>query len=158
MIDVTIQTDVDGGYVFADLRPADATGYTITETQPVSFLDGVDTAGSLGGDATVDDVISAIPVAPGDVGIGYTFGEVEGAVVSGTVFVDASNDGVQDAGEIGVEGAAITLTGTDDLGNPVTLVTTTDVDGNWTFTGLRPSDAVGYSVTETATSRVVGRH
>ena len=31
-------------------------------------LDGIDTAGRLGGDATVNDVISAIPVAPGDNG------------------------------------------------------------------------------------------
>ena len=57
-----MQTDVDGNYVFDDLRPSDAAGYTITETQPAGLLDGIDTAGSLGGDATVNDVISGIVV------------------------------------------------------------------------------------------------
>ena len=48
VVDVTVQTDVNGDYVFTDLRPSDANGYTITETQPAGFLDGVDTVGSLG--------------------------------------------------------------------------------------------------------------
>ena len=46
-----------------DLPPSDAAGYTITETQPAGLLDGLDTAGSLGGDAAVNDVISGIVVA-----------------------------------------------------------------------------------------------
>ena len=93
-IDVTVQTDVSGDYAFTDLRPADAAGYTITETQPAGFLDGIDTAGSLGGDATVNDVISAIPVAPAMPVAGYTFGEVLAGSLAGSVFEDLNNDGV----------------------------------------------------------------
>ena len=65
------------------------------------ILDGIDAAGSLGGDATVNDVISAIPVAPGDNGTDYMFGEVLAGSLSGSVFEDVNNDGVFDAGEVG---------------------------------------------------------
>ena len=85
----------------------------------------------LGGDATVNDVISAIPVGSGDAGSGYDFGELPPATLSGSVFEDLNNDGVQDPGELGVAGVDVTLTGTDDLGNPVDITVQTDVDGNY---------------------------
>ena len=44
VVDITVQTDADGNYVFPIWRPSDATGYTITETQPAGLLDGVDAA------------------------------------------------------------------------------------------------------------------
>ena len=150
VVDVTVQTDVDGNYVFPDLRPSDAAGYTITETQPAGLLDGIDTAGSLGGDATtVNDVISGIVVAPGDAGTDYDFAELPPASLAGSVYEDLNNDGVFDAGEPGIAGVDVTLTGTDDLGNAVDVTVQTDVDGNYVFTDLRPADASGYTITET---------
>ena len=139
----------NGDYLFDGLRPSDADGYTVTESQPAGFLDGIDTAGSLGGDATVNDVVSAIPVTSGDVGVGYVFGELPGTSLSGSVFEDLNNDGVQDPGEVGVAGVDVTLTGIDDLGNVVEVTVQTDVDGTYVFVDVRPSDAVGYSITET---------
>ena len=103
----------------------------------------------LGGDATVNDVVSAIPVGSGDAGTGYDFGELPPASLSGSVFEDLNNDGVQDPGEVGVAGVDVTLTGVDDLGNPVDVTVQTDVDGNYLFPDLRPSDATGYTITET---------
>ncbi len=41
------------------------------------------------------------------------------------VWRDLNGNGVQDAGEPGVNGVTVTLTGTDALGNPVTRTTTT---------------------------------
>ena len=149
-VDVTVQTDVDGNYLFPDLRPSDATGYTITETQPAGLLDGIDTAGSLGGDATTtNDVISGIVVNPGDSGTDYDFAELPPASLSGSVYDDLNNDGVFDAGEPGIAGVDVTLTGTDDLGNPVDVTMQTDADGNYLFSDLRPSGATGYTITET---------
>lgn len=58
---------------------------------------------------------------------------------------DANGNGVQDSGEAGVPNATVKLTGTDDLGNPVELVTTTDEAGHYAFT-VRSSDANGYTV------------
>ena len=45
-----------------------------------------------------------------------------------------------DAGEVGVAGVDVTLTGTDDLGNPVDITVQTDVDGDYVFYG---SAAIG---------------
>ena len=101
------------------------TGYTITETQPAGHLDGIDTAGSLGGDATaVTDDISDIVVDPADSGTDYVFAEVPAASLAGAVFADKDNDGVFDVGEVGIAAVVISLTGTDDLGNVVSLTTT----------------------------------
>jgi hypothetical protein len=66
--------------------------------------------------------------------------------LSGIVWEDFNNDGQVDFGEKGIAGVTITLTGTDDLGNPVTLTQTTDADGTYVFLGLRPGT---YKVTET---------
>jgi hypothetical protein len=40
------------------------------------------------------------------------------------------------------------LTGTDDLGNAVSLVQTTDTTGFYQFNDLRPSNTLGYNVQE----------
>ncbi|MDH4147017.1 MAG: hypothetical protein OEY23_17810, partial [Acidimicrobiia bacterium] len=42
------------------------------------------------------------------------------------------------AGQPGIGGVTVTLTGTDDLGNEVLLETGTDPDGTYEFTSLRP--------------------
>ena len=41
------------------------------------------------------------------------------------------------------------LPGTDAFGNPVSETTTTNASGQYSFTGLNPSNAAGYTVTET---------
>ncbi len=58
--------------------------------------------------------------------------------LAGRVYVDATGDGVYTPGEPPIGGVTITLTGTDHLGNPVTLTTTTLADGTYAFTLLRP--------------------
>ncbi len=47
------------------------------------------------------------------------------------------------------------LTGTDAFGNSVSKTTTTNGSGQYSFTGLNPSNASGYTVTETPPA---GRH
>ena len=54
------------------------------------------------------------------------------------MFEDVNNDGVFDAGEPGIAGVDVTLTGTDDLGNAVDVTVQTDVNGDYAFTDLRP--------------------
>ena len=144
-VTLTTTTDINGDYSFTDLRPSDATGYTVTETQPVEYGDGPETAGSSGGDTSVNDVISGIVLDPGEDSVDNDFEETTGSL-AGTVFEDTNNDGIQDAGEVGIAGVEITLTGTDDLGNPVSLTTTTDADGNYVFDGLV---AGTYTINET---------
>lgn len=52
------------------------------------------------------------------------------------VWEDLDADGVQDAGEPGVAGFPVSLVGEDLDGNPVSLSTTTDADGKYSFTDL----------------------
>ncbi|HEX3151803.1 MAG TPA: SdrD B-like domain-containing protein [Gemmataceae bacterium] len=75
------------------------------------------------------------------------------ANLSGTVYFDANGNGQRDpnAGgafidEFGIFDVTITLQGVNDLGETVVLTTTTDHDGNYSFTGLRPGT---YSILET---------
>ena len=67
------------------------------------------------------------------------------------VWWDYNRNGVQDtfAGEpeAPVGDVRVTLTGTDDLGNPVKLETRTDDTGHYMFNNLRASNADGYTVT-----------
>jgi fimbrial isopeptide formation D2 family protein/uncharacterized repeat protein (TIGR01451 family) len=147
-INRTTQTDANGYYEFAGLRPAGAGGYTLTQTQPAGYLDGRDTIGTPGGNDGVNDVFSSINVASDTLGTENNFGELLAASVSGTVFNDRSNDGSQQAGEPGIGGVQIRLTGTDDLGNSVDVGVSTNPDGTYSIAGLRPSDASGYRLTQ----------
>lgn len=53
------------------------------------------------------------------------------------VWSDSDGDGLQTRGEPGVGGIVTRLAGTDDLGHPVSRVTTTDATGRYLFAGLR---------------------
>jgi hypothetical protein len=68
------------------------------------------------------------------------------AAINGYVYCDDDNDGVKDGGEAGLSGVTVTLSGTDDLGQTVNATATTDGNGYYEFTGLRPGS---YTVTET---------
>ncbi len=66
--------------------------------------------------------------------------------LAGRAYFDANANGSFDAGDAGLAGVFITLTGTDDLGRAVSLTTVTDAAGNYRFAGLRPGT---YTLTET---------
>ena len=55
---------------------------------------------------------------------------------SGLVFLDRNNNGQQDAGEPGLEGVLLTLSGADFLGNSVNDSVLSDQDGRYGFTEL----------------------
>ncbi len=141
-VSLTATTGAGGGYAFNNLRPGT---YTLTETQPAGYLDGKDALGTQGG-TLGNDTVSGISLTEGTTGTGNTFGELQGASIAGNVYRDANNDGVLNAGENGVAGVTITLTGTDDLGQAVSLSTTTGAGGAYAFSNLRPGT---YSVAET---------
>lgn len=146
----TVTTDASGAYLFNDLLPSNGGGYTLTETQPGAYADGAEHAGTLGGTAgaTGTSTIGGIVVGPGGRGSAYDFGELTGGVAGG-VYVDANNDGVRDAGEKGIAGVTVHLTGTDVDGNPVDRTLVTGADGNYVFDGLTRAGPGGYTVTET---------
>jgi hypothetical protein len=124
--------------------------YTIVQAgTPSGYVDGQLTAGN----------VTAIPNSVGthaiDVTLGSTdstnnnFGEIKAASLSGFVYLDPDNDGVMQPGENGIGGVAISLSGTDDLGNDVALTQTTAADGSYHFASLRPGN---YTLKETPPS------
>src|SRR5262249_5396012 len=145
--DRSTTTAVDGSYSFGDLRPGT---YVLTETQPDEYLDGKDTVGTQGGTAG-DDVLSNIVLLAGVDGTDNNFGALAPSSLAVFVYVDDNRNGVFDpASESGIFGVTITLTGVDDLGNAVSVTTTTDIDGSYSFVGLRPGT---YSLHETQPAR-----
>lgn len=130
---LTTTVDAAGNYTFGDLP---AGFYTVRELQPAGFLDGTDTPGSLGGVADADR-IAQITLSAGRTSVNNSFAELSPAVVTGTVFEDRNNNGVQDPSEPGIPGVRVVLIGTDDRG-PVAITLTTDATGNYRFNQLRP--------------------
>ncbi len=73
-VNVTTTTDASGAYSFG---PLSAGNYTVTETQPAAWADGLDSAGTAGGTAG-NDIITAIVLNPTTIATGYNFGELGG--------------------------------------------------------------------------------
>jgi hypothetical protein len=73
------------------------------------------------------NLISPIPVPPAP---------PASSSLAGYVYADNNANGVMDAGDSGLAGWTVILTGTDSLGNTVSLTTTTLADGSYSFSGL----------------------
>jgi hypothetical protein len=151
-VSATTLTGKDGTYYFGDLLPGK---YTITEPEPAGHLDGKNFAaiGTAGGQraqasAAGPDTVSGILLTSGagQDATGYDFVEIHPGSLAGKVWVDFNNDGKIDFGEKGLPGVKIALSGTDDLGNPVTATMTTDASGAYAFNNLRPGT---YTLIET---------
>src|ERR1700761_7919581 len=147
-VNLTTSTGVDGSYLFAGVPVSNSAGYTVTETQPAAYLDGKDAVGTSGGTAG-NDVVSGIVLVDGATATDYTFGELQPASLSGFAYVDSNDDGVKQGGESGIANVTVRFTGTNDLGVPLNLTTTTAGDGSYAFSNLRPSGGAGYTITET---------
>lgn len=160
----TIQTTADGRYVFTGLPESGAGGYTVTEpSQPGGTRNGITTAGTTGGTATLigvtPSIISTINLAGfNTLSANNNFAEILVPVpidraISGKVFRDDDKSGTFNGSEQGIGGQTINLTGVDINGNAVTRSTTTAVDGTYRFTGLpegtytvsQPAQPVGTS-------------
>jgi hypothetical protein len=82
--------------------------------------------------------------------VNNNFGELlPPSSLAGNVYDDANNDGIFQSTELGIGGVIVTLTGTDDLGNPVNLSIMTAFGGSYSFPNLRPGT---YIITETQPS------
>ncbi|MEU5694314.1 SdrD B-like domain-containing protein [Actinosynnema sp. NPDC020468] len=137
----TAVTGPDGSYSFTGLAPG---SYSVAEQQPAGYADGPDTPGTAGGDVA-NDLFSNVVLSSGQSASGYRFAEDRGSL-SGVVYEDLNNNGVQDSGEPGIPGAAVQLTGQDDAGTAVTSNVVSGADGSYTFDGVLGGT---YTVTET---------
>jgi len=131
----TITTSLDGWYGFENLVAPNANGYTLTEIQPSKFNQGINKAGTAGGTVT-GDVISQIQLKPGQVGTGYTFGEV-GTVITGTVFLDLDKTTTFTAKDEGLAGIPVVLLNANGVQVGYAL---TNSDGSYLFGGVTPGN------------------
>ncbi|MBQ4814603.1 hypothetical protein J8M20_24790, partial [Pseudoalteromonas luteoviolacea] len=69
--------------------------------------------------------------------------------VAGKVFFDVDQNGALDPADFALNTISIKLSGTDKYGQLVALTTTTDVNGEFSFSGLIESNADGYTITQT---------
>lgn len=145
-------TAADGSYLFLLNRGAGT--YKLVAAQPVGFLDGRETAGTVGG--TVDNTQDSQQITDiilGDPGtnsraLDYLFAEIRPSQAQGLVWSDFNNNGQVDFGEKAIAGVTVELTGQDDRGNAVNRTATTDANGIYAFIDVRPSNAAGYTIRE----------
>ena len=140
---LTTTTAADGTFSFTGLL---AGTYTLTETQPAGYSAGKNEAGSLGGVVSTS-AIGTISLPEGQNGVSYNFAELRTSSISGIVYYDYDHNGTYGANDFGIANVPVTLTGTNDLGQSVSLSTTTDVNGNYSFGGLQPGT---YTIKESA--------
>ncbi len=136
-VERTIQTGADGSYRF-DALPDGV--YSVSQTQPIGYLDGIDTPGQpLLGNVDNDRFID-LNLAGNVALVNFNFGERPNNSISGFVYLDVNNDGVKDADEVGLPGVTITL------GGPIERTIVTGPDGLYQFDGL--PDGV-YTISQT---------
>jgi serine-aspartate repeat-containing protein C/D/E len=128
-----------GYYEFKGLTPG--LDYQVQFFTPAGY-DGVsprqsdsNPASGSNSDGLVSDVVV---LAPGEFNQTLDSGFYKNVSVGNFVWNDADIDGIQDAGEAGIGGVTLTLTGTAGSGQPVLLHTTTAADGSYQFANLIP--------------------
>ncbi|MCB0965351.1 MAG: hypothetical protein KDB37_00830, partial [Ilumatobacter sp.] len=159
-----VQTDANGEYSFDNLPVLESgESYTVTidETSPAldPYIPTVANTGDPASDSSTGSATSGDLTADGDRDSTLDFGFVPDSVSVGDfVWVDTDRDGQQDAGEPGIEGVTLTLTGPDGqpvvdvFGNPVGPVQT-DANGEYSFDNLPVLESgESYTVTIDETS------
>ncbi|WP_405629455.1 beta strand repeat-containing protein, partial [Pseudoalteromonas sp. Ld20] len=148
-INLTTQTSAQGEYTFADLFASDANGYTMAQTQPALYKDGVErnSSGAIAGSDLTDTVTVALSTS--NQLVDFTEQNPDTATISGRVYFDENQDGTLAGNDKLLTGVAITLIGKDIFGTDINLTTQTNEQGEYVFADLFASDASGYNVTQT---------
>ncbi len=130
----TATTAPDGSFRFFGLLSGD---YSLSETTPAGYLDGKEAPGTKGGTLRANQV-SRIHLNLKAAGVRYRFAKLVLAVLSGVAYVDGYGDGLYHPDDKGLVGVPVTLTWTDDLGQPVTRSLVKASDGSYSLADLRP--------------------
>ena len=124
----TTTTDADGNYSFTRLAAGD---YTVKVTKAGAIADLTQTEDP---DTTKDSTSGTVTLNAGNpVQENINFGYVKKHAISGTVYLDQNRDKAKDGGDIAQSGVTVKLV---DASGAVVATTTTDADGNYSFTGL----------------------
>ncbi|QBE66791.1 SdrD B-like domain-containing protein [Pseudoduganella lutea] len=130
----TTTTNAQGDYTFTtavgnySVQVAKPAGYTFT-SQNTGSNDAVDSDVDAGGASATFAVKANATVDPADAGL------YRAASLGNKVWFDCDADGIQDAGESGIQGAKVTLL---DANGKSIASTTTNANGEYAFAGLKP--------------------
>ena len=135
-------TDAGGNYLFDNLVPGN---YRVVFTPPPGFALTLRNQGSNSAVDSDPDRVSGqtalITLVSGQIDLDWDAGLYQPASLGNFVWYDANNNGIQDAGENGVDGVTVSLY---DGASGLITTTTTAGGGLYQFSGLIPGD---YSVT-----------
>ena len=124
----TTTTDADGNYSFTRLAAGDYT-VKVTKAGAIANLDQTEDP-----DSTKDNTSGTVTLnADNPVQENINFGYVKKHAISGNVYLDQNRDKTKDGGDIPQSGITVNLV---DASGTVVATTTTDADGNYSFTGL----------------------
>ena len=124
----TTKTDADGNYSFTGL---DAGTYTVKVTKAGEIAELTQTEDP---DGTKDNASGAITLnADNPVRENVNFGYIKKHAISGNVYLDQNRDKTKNTGDLPQGGVTVKLV---DASGAVVATTTTDADGNYSFTGL----------------------
>jgi protocatechuate 3,4-dioxygenase beta subunit len=121
-------TDASGNYSFTGLKPG---VYRVSETDSAGWVSTADVEG------TNDNQIT-VTLASGDDKTGQDFLDTGLAAVGDKVWLDKNGNAMQDADEPGVAGVTVVLSGADGAGQAVNQTASTDANGLYQFTQLKP--------------------
>ena len=124
----TTTTDTDGNYSFTRLPAGDYT-VKVTKAGAIAHPDQTEDL-----DSTKDNTSGTVTLnADNPVQENINFGYVKKHAISGNVYLDQNRDKTKDGGDIPQSGITVNLV---DASGTVVATTTTDADGNYSFTGL----------------------
>ena len=124
----TTTTDADGNYSFTRLPAGDYT-VKVTKAGAIANLDQTEDP-----DATKDNTSGTVTLnADNPVQENINFGYVKKHAISGNVYLDQNRDKTKNTGDLPQGGVTVKLV---DASGAVVATTTTDADGNYSFTGL----------------------
>jgi len=149
MIRSTVQGKVRVVYHYTPVNGIGPGNYTIVQPhEPRGYVDGMETSDNVtpipGSNHT--DFIRVGVVNNPDRLLTNNFGELRASSVAGWVYYDANRSRRLDAGDTGLAGVSIVLTGTDIWGNSVSRTTTTNAAGAYGFGGLTAGNYVIHEV------------
>ena len=133
-------TDGDGDYLFEDIPDGDYVVAVTSGVAPGLNPTFDEDSGIVAPDETTDVTLTSSHLTA-------DFGYVGNGSIGDTIWFDANQDGVEDAGEFGLEGVVVELTwlGPDGVaggGDDIVLTTTTDADGSYLFPNLPAGEFV----------------
>ncbi|MDB5250383.1 MAG: hypothetical protein JWQ40_4777 [Segetibacter sp.] len=138
---ISTTTNASGSYMFTGLKSGN---YIVGMQMPLGYEPGATNATSVDANNYTDDDNNGVNVIGNEIrtnsiitlsAINNTvdFGLKGSASIGDFVWLDNNGNGIQDAGERGIEGATVSLFSPTD-----TITTTTDVDGHYIFESLTP--------------------